>query len=200
MIYYPEDFKGIYHSSHTSQQLIAVGWMLMEQKTKQLLILINIYKQSKNNSPYFFVQSPSHVQFFANPWTAAHQVSLPPTQSLPKFTSMESVCHPTISSSVALFSFFFQSFPASGSFPLSQLFASGCQVLELQLQLCPSNEYSGFPCLSVAQLVKNPPAMQETPVQFLHLEKGTATHSSILAWIFHGLHSRWGHKKSDMTE
>ena len=38
----------------------------------------------------------------------------------------------------------------------------------------------------VAQLVKNSPAMQETPVQFLvqedALEKGKATHSSILTW------------------
>ena len=38
----------------------------------------------------------------------------------------------------------------------------------------------------VAQLVKNPPAMRETWVRFLGredvLEKGTATHSSILAW------------------
>ena len=38
----------------------------------------------------------------------------------------------------------------------------------------------------VAQLVKNPPAMQETGVQSLSwedaLEKGKATHSSILAW------------------
>ena len=38
----------------------------------------------------------------------------------------------------------------------------------------------------VAQLVKNPPAVQETPVGFLGLEdpleKGAATHSSILAW------------------
>ena len=36
----------------------------------------------------------------------------------------------------------------------------------------------------IAQLVKNPPAMQETPVQFLGqedaLEKGQAIHSSIL--------------------
>ena len=49
----------------------------------------------------------------------------------------------------------------------------------------------GFPkgfnraCL-VAQLVKNPPAMQETRVLFLGqedpLEKGKATHSSILAY------------------
>ena len=38
----------------------------------------------------------------------------------------------------------------------------------------------------VAQLEKNPPAMQETPVQFLvqkdPLEKSITTHSSILAW------------------
>ena len=38
----------------------------------------------------------------------------------------------------------------------------------------------------IAQLVKKPPAMQETPVQSLGwedlLQKGKATHSSILAW------------------
>ena len=38
----------------------------------------------------------------------------------------------------------------------------------------------------LAQLVKNPPAMQETPVQFLGqedpLEEDMATHSRILAW------------------
>ena len=36
-------------------------------------------------------------------------------------------CHPTISSSVVPFSSCLQSFPASGSFPVSQLFASGGQ-------------------------------------------------------------------------
>ena len=38
----------------------------------------------------------------------------------------------------------------------------------------------------VAQLVKNPPAMQETPVRVLvredPMEKGKASHSNILAW------------------
>ena len=57
----------------------------------------------------------------------------------------------------------------------------------------------------VAQTLKNPPAMQETWVQHLGqedpLEKGTATHSSILAWRIHGQrslvgYSPWGHKKS----
>ena len=36
-------------------------------------------------------------------------------------------CHPTISSSVIPFSSYLQSFQASGSFPMSQLFASGGQ-------------------------------------------------------------------------
>ena len=61
----------------------------------------------------------------------------------------------------------------------------------------------------VAQLVKNPPAMQETLVQVLGwevpLEKGSATHSSILAWRIPETQSLvgfrlWGHTESDTTE
>ena len=59
----------------------------------------------------------------------------------------------------------------------------------------------------VAQLVKNPPAVQETWVWSLSwedaLEKGTATHSSILALENSTdciVHSPWGHKESDMTK
>ena len=48
----------------------------------------------------------------------------------------------------------------------------------------------------VAQLVKNLSAMQQTWVPSLGwenlLEKGKATHSSILAWRNHGLYSSWG--------
>ena len=48
----------------------------------------------------------------------------------------------------------------------------------------------------IAQLVKNPPAMQETRVQSLGwedpLEKGKATHSSVLAWRI-----PWGRKALD---
>ena len=43
-------------------------------------------------------------------------------------------CHPTISSSVIPFSSHLQSFPALGSFQMSQLFTSGGKVLEFQLQ------------------------------------------------------------------
>ena len=61
----------------------------------------------------------------------------------------------------------------------------------------------------MAQLVKNPPAMRETAVRSLGredpLEKGMATHSSILAWRIPGQrslvgYSPWGRKESDTTE
>ena len=43
-------------------------------------------------------------------------------------------CHPTNSSSLVPFSSLLQSFPASGSFPMSQLFASGGQSIGVQHQ------------------------------------------------------------------
>ena len=53
-------------------------------------------------------------------------------------------CHPAISFSVIPFSSWPQSLPASGSFPMSQLFASSGQVLEFQLNISPSNEHPGL--------------------------------------------------------
>ena len=43
-------------------------------------------------------------------------------------------CYLTISTSASPFSCYLQSFPASGSFPMSQFFTSGGKVLEHQLQ------------------------------------------------------------------
>ena len=48
-------------------------------------------------------------------------------------------CHPAISSSVVLFSSYPQSLPASGSFPVSQLFAWGGQSAGLPASLLPMN-------------------------------------------------------------
>ena len=50
--------------------------------------------------------------------------------------------HPTISSSVILFSSYLQSFPASGSFPMSQFFTSGGQSIGFSFSISPSNENS----------------------------------------------------------
>ena len=48
-------------------------------------------------------------------------------------------CHPTISSSVVPFSSCLQSFPASGSFPVSQLFASDGQRIRASASVLPTN-------------------------------------------------------------
>ena len=78
----------------------------------------------------------SCVQLFETPWTAACQDSLSITNSwsLLELISIELVmpsnrlilCHPRL--------FLPSIFPASGSFPVSQFFPSGGQVLEFQLQ------------------------------------------------------------------
>ena len=51
----------------------------------------------------------------------------PSPRVCPSSCPLNQWCHPTIWSSVTLFSFYLRSFPASGSFPVSQLFASGGQ-------------------------------------------------------------------------
>ena len=54
-------------------------------------------------------------------------------------------CHPTISSFVVPFSSHLQSFPASGSFQMSQFFASGGQSIGVSASVLPMNIHSWFP-------------------------------------------------------
>ena len=56
-------------------------------------------------------------------------------------------CHPTISHSVVPFSFCLQSFPASGVFPMSQLFRSGSQSIgaSASASVLPMNIQDWFP-------------------------------------------------------
>ena len=78
------------------------------------------------------VQSLSPVRLFVTPWTAAFQAPLSSTvsQSLLNFMSIELV---RLSNHLILcrpFSSCLQSFPASGSFPISWLFGSGGQNIK----------------------------------------------------------------------
>ena len=54
-------------------------------------------------------------------------------------------CHPTISSSAVPFSSHLQSFPASGSFPKSQFFASCDQSTGVSASVFPMNIQGWFP-------------------------------------------------------
>ena len=91
-----------------------------------------VAKRAKIMFQFSSVQSLSHVRLFASPWTAACQASLSITnsQSLLKLMSIELMmpsnhlvlCRPLL--------LLLQSSPASGSFPVSQFFASGGQRID----------------------------------------------------------------------
>ena len=92
---------------------------------------------------FFVVQPLSCVWFFVTPWTVAHQAPLSSTisWSLLKLMPIELV----ILSNHLTLCWPLQSFPASGSFPMSWLFASGGQstgvsasasVLPINIQDC----------------------------------------------------------------
>ena len=72
----------------------------------------------------------------------------PPTAGVyPNSCPLSRWCHPTISSSVVPFFSHLQSFPASGSFQMSQLFASGGQsaVVLAWASVLPMNIKDWFP-------------------------------------------------------
>ena len=87
------------------------------------------------------VQSLSRVQLFTTSWAAAHQDSRPsPTPTAcSNACPLSQWCHPTIMSSVVPFSSCPQSFPAPGSFPMNQFFASGGQSIGVSASVLPMN-------------------------------------------------------------
>ena len=95
------------------------------------------------------VQSLSCIWLFATPWTAALQASLSYTisQSLLRLSPLSQWCHVTFLSSASPFSSRLQSFPASGSFPVSQLFTSGGQRIGASASalMLPMNIQGWFP-------------------------------------------------------
>ena len=98
---------------------------------------------------FSLVQSLSHVQLFG---THGLQHLRPPCPSpTPRAYSnlcpSSQWCHPTIWSSVIPFSSCLQSFPASGSFQMSQFFASGSQSIGVSASasVLPMNIQGWFP-------------------------------------------------------
>ena len=78
---------------------------------------------------FISVQPLSHVRLSVTPWVAARQASLSITnsRSLHKLMSIESVMPPNYLILCCPFLLLPSSFPASGSFQMSQLFTSGGQ-------------------------------------------------------------------------
>ena len=114
-------------------------------------------------------------------------------------------CHPTILSSVIPFSSHLQSFPASGSFQMSQLFESGGQSIGVSASASVTNEYSGLisfridwlDLLAVQGTLKSlfqhhsskASILQHSAffiVQFSHLYITTGKTIAVTRWIFVG--------------
>ena len=102
-------------------------------------------------------------------------------------------CHPTISSSLIPFSSHLQSFPASGSFQMSQLFASGGQsigvspstsVLPMNIQDWSPLEWTGWISLQskgLSRVFSNTTvqSINSSALSFLHSPTLTSIHDHI---------------------
>ena len=89
---------------------------------------LSSYYITKEKSPSVqSVQSLSHVWLFVTPWTAARQASLSITNflSILSLMSIESVMSSNHLILCCPFFIHLQSFPAPGSYPMSQFFTSG---------------------------------------------------------------------------
>ena len=95
------------------------------------------------------LQSLGSVQLFATPWTAAYQTSLSITNSwsLLRLMSIESVMASNHLIPCCPLLFCLQSFPASGSFQMSQFFTSGGQSIRVSASasVLPMNIQNWFP-------------------------------------------------------
>ena len=139
----------------------------------------------------------------AIPWTAARQV---PLSTLSPGVCSNSCplswwCYLSISSSATPFSFCLQSFPASGSFPMSQLFTSGSLSTgaSTSASVLPINIQGWFP-LELTALIsllskRLSRVFSSTKVQKQQFKRIKSHGQRSLVDYSH-----WGHKESDMTE
>ena len=139
------------------------------------------------------VQSLSRVQLFVTPWIVAHQASLSITssRSLLKLMSIELMMPSSHLILCCPLSSCPQSLPASGSFPMSQLFAWGGQstgasvsasVLPMNTQEWSPLGWTGWICLQSKGLSR---VFSNTTVQnhlFFGTQLSSQSYSHIHAW------------------
>ena len=146
--------------------------MKVKEQSEKADLKLNIQKTKIMASNLISsVESLSCVWPFETPWTAACQTSLSITnfQSLLNLMSIESMmlpnhlnlCYPLLPC--------LQSFPASGSFPMRQFFASGCQSIGASASVLPMNIndcfISGLTCLMNLQSKGHSRVFSNTTVQ-----------------------------------
>ena len=125
----------------------------------RLLISRDVTNKGSHSQSYDFPSSHVSVQFssvaqfcltLCDPMGCQHASPACPSPAPTVYSNscpFSQWCHPTISSSVIPFSSCLQSFPASGSFPMSQFFASGGQSIGVSASasVLPMNIQDWFP-------------------------------------------------------
>ena len=136
------------------------------------------------------VQSLSRVGLSVTPWIETHQASLSITHSRSslRLRSISQWCHPAISSSVVPFSSCTQSFQASDSFPMSQLFAWGGQstgvsaltsFLPKKSQGWSPSEWTGWISKGLSRVFSNTTVQKH---QFFGTQLSSQSNSHIHTW------------------
>ena len=139
---------------------------------------------------FVIVQSFTHVWLSVTTWTVSCQASLSFTisQSLLRLSPLSWWCHPTISTSVIPFSSCLQSFPASRSFPMTQLFALSSQsigaspsasVLPMNTQELISFRIDWLDLLAVQGTLKSHLQHHSSKASFLHTQPSLRSNSHI---------------------
>ena len=119
-----------------------------------------------------------------SPWTAARQSSLSITNSWSLLKLTSQWCHPTNSSSVIPFSSCLQSFPASGTFQMSQFFALGGQSIGVSASasVLPMNSQDWFP-LGWTGLISMKSKTTIWKHQFFSAQLSLWSNSHIYTWL-----------------
>ena len=138
--------------------------------------------------PHWQVQSLSHIWHSVNPWTAARRTR----RFFTIFTiwvcsdscPLSQWCHPIVSSSVTSISSCPQSSPASGSFPMSQLFTSDGQGIgaSASASILPMNIKGWFPLglTGFISLLSNQTLPTENSKTFFRIK-----HGHLFCWASH---------------
>ena len=135
LLYTHIDFSVINLSHQTTKFLTTILIYVNHQFSLQFSSVTHLCPTLCNSMDCSMPGLPVHHQLLELTQTHVHWVS--------------QWCHPTISSSVVTFSSHLQSFPASGSFPISQFFISGGQSIGVSApaSVLPKNIQDWFPLL-----------------------------------------------------
>ena len=154
----------------------------------------------------------SRVQLSVTPWTATYK---PPCSSgTPRVYSnscpLSWWCHPTIWPSVVPFSSHFQSFPALGSFQMSQFFTSGGQSIGISTSasVLPINIQDWFPLELTSLISLQPKGLSRVfsnlivqKYQFFSVQPSLRSNSHIHTWLLeYSIKSHIFHSVGDMEQ